>query len=71
MRGPQPGALVDDLRQMLVVHRLVFLGVVLALGRVAVVADNALRAVLGDAQRAVRMQRVEFIQPLLVVFQLK
>ena len=70
MRGPQPGALVDDLRQMLVVHRLVFLGVVLALGRVAVVADNALRAVLGDAQRAVRMQRVEFIQPLLVVFQL-
>lgn len=53
----------EHLSQMPVVQCLILLGVVLALGIVVVPADDALGAVLGDADADVGVLGVELVQP--------
>ena len=61
--SPHPGTILEHLSQMLVVQCLILLGVVLALGIVAVPVDDALGAVLGDADADVGVLGVELVQP--------
>ena len=70
MGRPDPGPLVKYFGKVLMIERLIFLAVVLA-GRIgAVVGDNALAAVLGNAQTDFRVNLVEIIQPGAVILHL-
>ena len=61
--SPHPGTVLEDLCHVLVVQCLILLGVVLALRRVAVPVDDALAAVLGNADADVGVVGVELVQP--------
>ena len=70
MGGPDPGAILKDLRHMLVIEGLVLLAVILALRVAAVPVHDALTAVFGHAKADVGVLGMELIQPRAVVLDL-
>ena len=66
MGGPQIGVLGKALQHVLVVHALVFLGVVAAAGTGGVEVGHGLTAVFGVAQRPVGVDLVKEVHPQVV-----
>ena len=67
--GPQPGAGLDHIQHMLVVHRLVALGVIALFRGRGLILGIGVRTVFGEANAAVRELGVILIEELVILFQ--